>query len=75
MVQMFGWFSAEAVRASRRKRSVVWRIVGAVVRQELQRDRPAELDVFGLIHDAHAARAERFENAVVGDGFTNHGEN
>ena len=42
MVQMCGWFSAEAARASRRNRSSACASLATSVRQELERDEPAE---------------------------------
>jgi len=35
--------------------------------QELERDRSHEARVFGLVDDAHAARAEQFDDSIVGD--------
>ena len=48
------------------------RIVRAVLRQELQRHAAGQLDVLGQIHDAHAAGAERVEDAIVRDGLADH---
>ncbi len=48
------------------------RVVPHVVGQELQRDAPAELEVFGLVDDAHAAAAQLLEDPVVGDGLADH---
>ncbi len=39
--------------------------------QELQRQRPIELRVFGLVDDAHPALAELIEDFVVADGLAN----
>ena len=36
--------------------------------QELQRDRPFELGLFGLIDDTHAALAELLDDLVMADG-------
>ena len=41
-------------------------------RQELQRDEPAEPQVLGLVDDAHAARANLGEDAIVGDRLADH---
>ena len=57
MVQMLGWLSAEAARASRLNRSSP-AVARELVRQKLQRDESAKLDVFGLIHHAHSAAAD-----------------
>jgi hypothetical protein len=54
MVQMLGWLSAEAARASRRKRC-------------RQGHRAAQLGIFGLVDYPHAAAAEFFYDAIVGD--------
>src|SRR5271154_5298503 len=48
-------------------------IFGYVVRQELQRHKAAELDIFSLVNHAHAATTELFYDAVVGDGLANEG--
>src|SRR5208283_2779525 len=50
------------------------RLVGHFVGQKLEGDEAAELGVFGLVNDAHAASAEPFEDAVVGDGGADHEE-
>ena len=42
------------------------RIFRDVVRQEFQRDETMQADVFGFVHDAHAATAEAFQDAIVG---------
>jgi len=34
-------------------------------REELQGDVPAELEILGLVHHAHAATADRAEHAIV----------
>ena len=44
-------------------------------RQKLDRDGPAQAEVFGAIHHAHPARAERFHDPVMRDYLTDdHGE-
>jgi hypothetical protein len=40
--------------------------------QHLQRNRPIELLVMGLVDDAHAATAQLFDDAVMGDGLADH---
>jgi hypothetical protein len=42
-------------------------VFGNVVREKLEGNRAAKIDVFGFINDAHPAAAELFENAEVGD--------
>ena len=49
------------------------RVVGQILRQELQRDRPAELGVLSLVNHTHAPAAELFDDPVMGDDFANHG--
>ena len=43
------------------------RIFGYVVGQELQGHEPAELHILSLVNDTHAAAAEFFKDAIVGD--------
>jgi hypothetical protein len=45
-----------------------------IVRKEFQRDVAFELQVLRLVYDAHSARAEPCGNAVVRNGFANHGQ-
>ena len=40
--------------------------------QKLQSHVPAEVEVLGLVHHAHATAAELVQDAVVGDGFARH---
>ena len=44
------------------------------IRQKFERYRTAESRVFRLVDNAHATDAEPFENAIVGNSFTNHGK-
>ena len=62
---MFGERSSDAARASFSSRARLSGIGLERRRQELQRDRPPEADVFGAIHLAHAACAELAEHAIV----------
>jgi len=48
------------------------RIVRQFLRKKLQGDVAAKLEVFGLVHHAHATAAEFFQNAVVANGLANH---
>src|ERR1700690_4647977 len=41
------------------------RILGNFIRKELQRDKPAEFYVLGLINPTHPTTAELLKNAVV----------
>jgi hypothetical protein len=43
--------------------------VGEVVGKELQCNVTTELQVFGLVHHAHAPAADPAEDAVMGDGL------
>jgi hypothetical protein len=45
------------------------RVAGHLLGQELQGDKTAQVGVFGLVNDAHAAAAELFDDAVVRDGL------
>ena len=70
MVQMLGWFNADAVRASRRKRLSASGSPARSWRQELQRDGRLQPRVLGFVDDAHAAAAELFDDAVVRQRLT-----
>ena len=72
MVQMLGWFRAEAARASRRKRSSACESLAKVIRQELQGDKAPELRVFGFVDHSHATAAQFLGNPVVRDGLVDH---
>ena len=48
------------------------RVARQLLGQELQRDASAELQVLGLVDDAHAAAAQLREHAVVRDGLSDH---
>jgi hypothetical protein len=39
------------------------------VRKKLESDEAAEVGVFGLVNNSHAATAQFFNDAVVGDGL------
>src|ERR1700690_2747929 len=43
-----------------------------IVRQELQRDKPAKRDILGLIDYTHPAAAELLDDTVVRDGLADH---
>ena len=49
------------------------RIRRELVGDELERHRAAESRVFGLIHDAHAAAADLFDDVIVGNSLANQG--
>jgi hypothetical protein len=48
------------------------RVARQFIGQELEGDEAAEFGVFGLVDHAHAAAAEFFDDAVVGDGLVDH---
>ena len=48
------------------------RIGGSRLGQELDRDVATEPEVFGAVHDAHAAGAQPIDDAVVRDNGTDH---
>ena len=58
---MFGWFRAEAERASRSNRLSRSRSARQLGRQDLDRDLASEPRVPGPVDLAHPARAERLE--------------
>jgi len=67
IVQMPGWFSCEAARASRTKRSsdfLSWTISAGINLSATCRDRAR---VFRLVHHAHATTTEFSNDAIVGD--------
>ena len=47
-------------------------IPGHIVGEELQGDEATEFSVLGLVHDTHTPTAKLLDDAVVGDGLTNH---
>ena len=73
MVQMLGWFSDGSGAGLAAEALESLGILGRIVGKKLQRDEAAEQRVFGFVNDAHAAAAEEFEDAVVGDSLADHG--
>src|SRR5215472_13984955 len=49
-------------------------IAGEVIRQEFESDLAAELGVFSLIDNAHAATAQFLQDAVMGNRLADHRE-
>src|SRR5579859_2099557 len=47
-------------------------VLRELFRQELERDKAAELGVLGLIHHAHPAAPELLHDAVMRNRFSNH---
>ena len=50
------------------------RIFGYFVGQEFQGYKAAQLEVFGLIDNAHAATTKLFDHSIVRDGLSDHCE-
>jgi hypothetical protein len=71
MVQMFGWFRAEAALASCRNRSNA--IPCHIFREEFKGYEAIKAGVLGLVHHAHPAPAEFLEDALEGDGLADEG--
>ncbi len=44
-----------------------------MVRKKLKRDKATEGSILGLIDHTHATAAKNFEDAIMRDGFANHG--
>ena len=72
MVQMLGWFSAEAACAFALEAGQSLWVFGYFVGQELQGDKAVQLYVLGLVDHAHAAAAQLLDDAVVRDGLADH---
>src|SRR6267378_7849378 len=49
------------------------RVTDQIVGEEFESDKAAEVGVFGLVDDAHAAAAQLFNDAVVRNGFADQG--
>jgi hypothetical protein len=47
-------------------------IAGDVIGKKLQCDETVKASVLGLVDNAHAASAQLFDDAVVGDGLADH---
>src|SRR5437867_6434299 len=48
------------------------RVSRHIFRKKLQRDKPAKVGVFGLVHHPHAAAAQLLDDAVMGDRLADH---
>ena len=72
MVQMLGWFRAEAACASRSEALQRLRVPGDLFGQKLQGDEAVQPSVLGLVDHTHAATAELLDDAVVRDGLADH---
>ena len=49
------------------------RVAREFVGQEFQSDVPPQIEIFGLVNDAHAAAAQFAQNCVMREGLTDHG--
>jgi hypothetical protein len=49
------------------------RVTDQIIGEEFESDEAAEIRVFGLVDDAHAAAAQLFNDAVVRNGFADQG--
>src|SRR2546428_5036601 len=72
MVQILGWFSAEAACASRWKTGEGLRVSSDLIRQELQGNEAMQPGVLGLVNNAHPTATEFFNDAVMRDGLAKH---
>ena len=72
MVQMPEWFSPEAARASRRKRSSDDSSWATSSGRNFNATKAAELRVLGLVDDPHATTTEFAEDAVARDRLSDH---
>src|SRR6202034_1248927 len=48
------------------------RLFGYIIRQELERDKAVQAEVFSLVDHTHPAATELFDDAVMRDGLANH---
>jgi hypothetical protein len=69
MVEMFGWLSALALRASLSKRA---RAARRFFGKKLQRHRAMEFGILRAIDHTHAARADLRVNAITPERLANH---
>ena len=72
MVQMLGWFSAEAACASRWKRASACGSLATSSGRNLRATKRWRRSVLGLVDDTHPAAAELLDDAVVRDGLADH---
>ena len=68
-MQMWGWFSAEAARASRWNRFKASRSRQTSSERNLSATAAAQPGVLGLIDNPHPAAPELLDDAIVGNGF------
>jgi hypothetical protein len=63
---------AQAVSAPRCKAGEGLRIFGYFIRQELEGNKPLELDVLSLVDHTHSDASDFLDDAVVRDGLADH---
>ena len=72
MVQMLGWFSADAAWASNKKTGERLRVAGNLFGQEFEGDEAMQARVFRFVDHAHPAAAELLDDAIMRDGPPDH---
>ena len=72
IVQMLGWFRAEAALRFAAEALQSLGVLGDFFGQELQSDKTIEPGVLGLVDHTHPAAAELLDDAVVRDGLAEH---
>ena len=72
MVQILGWFSADAALRLALEACQGLRVLRDLVGQEFQRDKAMQPGVLGFVNHTHPAAAELFNDAVVRDGLAYH---
>ena len=72
MVQILGWFRADAGPRLATEAFEDLRVLGDFIRQKFQRRKATEHGVLGLVDHAHPAAAQLLDNAVMRDGLPNH---
>ena len=73
MVQMLGWFRADAACASRWKRAKACASRGNIIGQELQRDEAMQAGVLGLVDHTHPTAADFADDTVMRDRRVHYG--
>ena len=69
MVQMLGWFSAEAARFPAKSLQGL-RVSRQSLRQKFQRHESPEFGVLCFVDDTHPSGAQCFQNSVMRDCFS-----
>jgi hypothetical protein len=71
MVQMLGWFRADAAWGTL-KTGERLRVAGNFRRQEFEGDEAMQPSILGFVNHAHSAAAELLDDAVVRDVLAEH---